>query len=216
VDTFSRVYGHSKFGNFLLKTKNKIYTQWEDPGNQSAIYIGPVFQEKGNRPKIGGSNYIFVTLGTRKEPFARLIKAVDDLAKEGTIKEKVVIQGGHTKYESPYLEIFDFCSPEKIDEYILNAKYVITQESAGIGTQCLKSGTRFLVMPRDYEFGELPTKSDMKEDLHWRLEEMGYTKVVKSKGELEKATRDIDALKVGFQFNNHLAVSTLRKALEEA
>ena len=101
--------------------------------------------------------------------------------------------------------------PEKIDELILNARYVITQESAGIGTQCLKNRTKFIVMPRDYQYGELPTKSDMKEDLHCKLEELGYTKVVSNATELEKAIVNIDRLKIGFDFNNSMAISTAAK-----
>jgi hypothetical protein len=40
----------------------------------------------------------------------------------------------------------------------------IGKESAGIGTQCLRANTRFIVMPRDYQYGELPAKSDMNEN----------------------------------------------------
>lgn len=216
IDTFSRVHGHSKFGTFLLKTKNKIYTQWKDPQNENAVYIGPIFKQQENRNKRHDSNYVFATVGTRDEPFTRLIKGVEDLVKKGIIKEKVVVQAGHTKYSSDHVEVFDFCMPEKIDELILNAKYVITQESAGIGTQCLKYRTKFIVMPRDYQYGELPTKSDMKEDLHYRLEELGYTKVVRNTNELEKAIVNIDRLKIGFEFNNSMAISNLQKAMEEA
>ena len=216
IDTFSRVKGHSKFGTFLLKTGNRIYTQWEDPQNEDAICIGPIFEQQKNYEKWSDLKYIFVTVGTRDEPFTRLLKGVEDLAKKGIIKENIIVQSGHTKYNSDDAEVFDFCTPEKIDEYILNAKYVITQESAGIGTQCLKSGTRFIVMPRDYRYGELPTKSDMKEDLHYKLEEMGYTKVVTNMHELEQAILNIDRLKTGFNFNNDLAISTLHKTMEEA
>jgi beta-1,4-N-acetylglucosaminyltransferase len=216
IDTFSRVNGHSKFGVFLLKTRNKIYTQWEDPQNEKAIYIGPIFNHQENYNKCHDSKYIFVTVGTRDEPFTRLLTGVEDLAKRGTIKEKIVIQAGHTKYNSDYAEVFDFCMPEKIDEFISIARYVITQESAGIGTQCLRYRTRFIVMPRDYQYGELPTKSDMKEDLHYKLEELGYTKVVRNTNELEQAIVNIESLKTGFNFNNNLAISTLHKAMEEA
>jgi UDP-N-acetylglucosamine transferase subunit ALG13 len=216
IDTFSRVHGYSKFGTFLLKTGNKIYTQWEDPRNKNAIYIGPVFKQQENSNKKHGSNYIFVTVGTRDEPFTRLLKAVEDLVKNGKINEKVIIQAGHTKYSSGYVEVFDFCMPEMIDELILNAKYVITQESAGIGTLCLKYRTKFIVMPRDYQYGELPTKSDMKEDLHYKLEELGYTKVVRNTEELEKAIVNIEKLKIGFNLNNSLAISTLQKVMEGA
>ena len=215
IDTFSRVCGHSKFGTFLLKTRNRIYTQWQDPQNKNAIYIGPIFKQKENYNKNGDSKYIFVTMGTRDEPFTRLIKGVEDLVKKGKIKEKVIAQTGHTKYNSDYVEAFDFCTPERVDELILNATYVITQESAGIGTQCLKHRTKFIVMPRDYQYGELPTKSDMNEDLHFKLEELGYTKVVRNTDELEKAIQGIESLKVGFNFNNDLAIQTLRNIIEK-
>jgi hypothetical protein len=55
----------------------------------------------------------------------------------------------------------------------------------------------------------------MKEDLHLRLEELGYTKVVTNTTELEKAIKAIKDLKTGFTFDNSLAISTLHKAMEE-
>lgn len=215
IDTFSRVKGHSKFGTFLLKTKNKIYTQWDDPGDENAIYIGPIFKKQEDQTNNHDAEYVFVTLGTREEPFARLIKGVEELVRKGAINEKVIIQAGYTNYNSDCVEIFDFCNSEKIEELIRNARYVITQESAGIGTQCLKYKTKFIVMPRDYAYGELPTKSDMNEDLHFKLEELGYTAVVSNVSELEKAISNIDIFKTGFNFNNSLAISSLHKIMEE-
>jgi UDP-N-acetylglucosamine transferase subunit ALG13 len=216
IDTFSHVRGHTKFGTFLVRTRNKIYSQWEHPHNPNTVYIGPIFKERGACRKRPDANYVFVTAGTRDEPFTRLLQAVERLVQKGVIREKVIVQSGHTTYASNSMEIFDFCKAEKIDDLILNARYVITQESAGIGTQCLKYGTRFLVMPRDYHYGELPTKSDMNEDLHYRLEELGYTKVVTTAEELEQAIIGIDGLKTGFLFNNKKAISNLHTAMEEA
>ena len=214
IDTFSRVSGYSKFGSFLLKFGHKIFTQWNKHQNENTIYIGPVFKKVDHFFQKSGSSHIFVTLGTRPEAFTRLIKAVEDLVKKGTIKEKVIVQAGYTEYTSDYLEIFDFCTPEEIDKLIINAKYVITQESAGIGTKCLTYKTKFIVMPRDYNYGELPAISDMEEDLHLQLEKMGYTKVVNNGSELEKAITEIDNLKVGFTFDNKLAIETLTRMME--
>lgn len=216
IDTFSRVHGYSKFGSFLLIIGHQIFCQWKDYENQKAVYIGPVFKKATHGLKDSNSDYIFVTLGTRSEAFTRLILAVEKLKKKAVIKEKVIIQAGNTKYTSDHLEIFDFCAPKRIDELIMNAKYVITQESAGIGTICLRHKTKFLVMPRDYKYRELPTKSDMNEDLHFKLEEMGYTKVVNNFLELQNAIRQIDNLKTGFEFDNELAVATLTRIMEES
>lgn len=214
IDTFSRVNGYSKFGTFLLKIGHRFFTQWKDDENRKVVYIGPVFKKATSGPKNTDSEYIFITLGTRKEAFTTLIFAIEKLKKEGAIKERVIVQAGHTKYTSNHLELFDFCTPKKIDELIMNAGYVITQESAGIGTICLKHETKFLVMPRDYKYGELPAASDMKEDLHLKLEEMGYTKVVNNDLELQNAIRQIDKLKTGFDFDNEFAITTLTQIID--
>jgi len=214
IDTFSRVNGYSKFGSFLLKLGHPMFTQWEDTNKNKAIFIGPIFKNPTHATKNKSSNYVFVTVGTREEPFKRLIKIVESLVKKGTIQEKVIVQAGNTSYDSHLLEIFDFCAPNNIDDLILNAKYVITQESAGIGTKCLKYDTKFIVMPRDYRYGELIAKSDMKEDLHVKLEELGYTKVVNNREDLANAISQIDTFKSGFKFDNELAISTLNRLME--
>lgn len=215
IDTFSRVNGYSKFGTFVTKLGYPLCTQWNNDESNNITYIGPIFKHTDQYPKKRArKNYIFVTLGTRIEPFLRLIKAVEKLIETKVIKEKVYIQAGYTEYDSTQLQIFDFCSPKDIDEYIINAKYVITQESAGIGTKCLKYNTKFIVMPRDYAFRELPTKSDMKEDLHLKLAELGYTRVVNNENELKTAIQEIDKIKIGYTFDNRLAISKLRELVE--
>lgn len=215
IDTFSRVHGYSKFGSFLLKFGHQVCTQWEDHNNKKTLYIGPIFKKVPPFTKGPDSNYIFITVGSRKESFKRLLQAIEDLNKEGTIKEKVIVQGGHTKYTSDHMEIFDFCAPKKIEELVKNANYVITQESAGIGSICLKYQTKFIVMPRDYKYKELPTKSDMKEDLHLKLEELGYTKVVTDVAEMRNVIMHLDTIKTGFKFDNTLAITELTRIIEE-
>ena len=44
IDTFSRVYGYSKFGSFLLSLRQQVLCQWPDDKNSRAVYIGPVFK----------------------------------------------------------------------------------------------------------------------------------------------------------------------------
>ena len=215
IDTFSRVNGYSKMGDFLLKTGNQIYTQWQDSINGKALFIGPIFKKAKDVQKKHDPDFVFVSVGTRAESFTRIIKAVEELVKNGIIQERVIVQAGHTKYHSSCLEIFDFCTPAEINKLIINAKYVVTQESAGIGAKCLKSCTKFIVMPRDYRYGELPAQSDMNEDLHFKLEKMGYAKVVNTVEELKLAVEKVDELKSGFEFDNKLAISTLNQVMEE-
>ena len=69
-------------------------------------------------------------------------------------------------------------------------------------------------MPRDYAHGELPSQSDMNEDVHLRLEEMGYTRVVHDAAQLREAIRRSDSILTGLTFDNTLAITTLTQALE--
>jgi UDP-N-acetylglucosamine transferase subunit ALG13 len=215
VDTFSRVNGFSKFGSFLVRLHHAIFCQWES-ANRNTVYIGPIFKASPKLQKPAEASHVFVTVGTRTESFSRLLSAVDTLVKDGSITDTVVVQAGYTRFTSPNLTIFDFCAADRIDDLILQARYVITQESAGIGTKCLKFNTPFIVMPRDYAHGELPTPSDMQEDLHLRLEEMGYTAVVHTVDQLREAIKKAGSIKTGFAFDNSLAIATLQKALEES
>lgn len=216
IETYSRVNSRSMFATLVLKSGSKVYTQWEDLRNKNAIYIGPVLKPQEEFVKPKDSNYVFVAVGTREEPFPRLLQGVEALVKKGLIKDRVIVQAGNTKYESSYAEVFDFCSPDRISELIFNAKYVINQASAGIGTLCLRYQTRFIVMPREYRYRELPTPRDMNEDLHHEIERLGYTKVVRNTHELERAVQNIENLKVGFSFDNSRAISVLHKVMQEA
>ena len=58
---------------------------------------------------------IFVTLGTNDEEFPRLLKAIDKEIEKGTIKEKVVVQAGCTKYSSKNMEILDLVPREEFE-----------------------------------------------------------------------------------------------------
>ena len=45
---------------------------------------------------------IFVTVGTHEQPFNRLIQKIDELKKDGTIQDDVIIQTGFSTYEPKY------------------------------------------------------------------------------------------------------------------
>ena len=47
---------------------------------------------------------IFVTGGTHEQPFNRLIKKVDELKRDGIIREEVVMQTGFSTYEPEYCQ----------------------------------------------------------------------------------------------------------------
>jgi UDP-N-acetylglucosamine transferase subunit ALG13 len=214
IDTFSRVKNLSLFARFLIRSGQKIYTQWEHNPKDNTEFIGPIFNSViSDHKRTNITDYIFVTLGTRSEQFSRLLKIIEELKIKGMITNYIKVQAGFTKYKSDLMEIFDFCSQKEIDELIFNSAFIITQESAGIVTKCLKMDKKFIVMPRDYSYGELPSKSDMEEDLQYKLEDMGYTKVVNNSEQMALAIKNINNMKLGFNFNNCLAIKKLKELI---
>ena len=67
---------------------------------------------------------ILVMLGTQKNEFNRLLKAVEKNIKDGNIKEKVIVQAGCTMYTSKFMEIFDLIPKEDIEEKLITIEEV--------------------------------------------------------------------------------------------
>lgn len=216
IETFSHVHCLTKMGRFLTRLRTPVYSQWQSDEKSGVIYIGPVLKnDPESRARKGIPRHVFVSVGTRSEPFPRMIQTVEQLLKDGAIKERVVVQAGHTRHASSVMDIFDYCPPDRIDELILNSAYVITQESAGLVTKCLKWKIRFIVMPREYGHGELPAKSDMNEDLHLKLAELGLTFVVRNADEMKAAITNLDKLKLKPFFDNSYAIAKLTELIEK-
>ena len=215
IETFSHVHHLTKMGKLIRIFRHPILSQWDGLKLKNVQSIGPAISNSLPVAQESISeDLVFVTLGMRVHAFPRIVEAVESLIREGFIEGKVVIQLGFTKYQSKLAEMFDFCTPADINRFISSSKYIITQESAGIVTKCLRLRKKFIVMPRDYKFRELPTKSDMNEDLHYKLAELGYTYVVHNKEQLEEAIKNIDRLKTGFNFDNTRAIATLKEMVE--
>jgi hypothetical protein len=66
--------------------------------------------------------------------------------------------------------------------------------------------TEFIVIPRAYVRGELHSKSDLNEGSHVKLAELGFVFIVHDVKELKTTRSRLDSLKVGFDFDNILAV----------
>ena len=69
---------------------------------------------------------IFVTVGTHEQPFNRLVKAVDELKRDGVITEDVVIQTGFSTYEPEYCTWSKLIPYQDMLKNVEDARIVIT------------------------------------------------------------------------------------------
>lgn len=93
---------------------------------------------------------ILVTLGTQKEQFTRLLNYIEN----SKIKDEIIVQAGHTKYDSKKMKIFDFIPYEEMDKYIEKADLVITHAGTGSVLTPLKRGKKIIVCARDMKYDE--------------------------------------------------------------
>ena len=97
---------------------------------------------------------ILITLGTQDKDFTRLLDLVQKQIDKGNIKDKVVVQAGHTKYESNDMEIFDLIDREKFSELISQCDLLITHGGVGSIITGLQNNKKVIVAPRLSKYNE--------------------------------------------------------------
>lgn len=97
---------------------------------------------------------IFVTVGTHEQGFERLIKEIDRLKEEKVIDEEVIIQKGYTKYEPKFCETYDLIDYDKLQEYLSQARIIITHGGPASFIAPLSIGKTPIVVPRQKQYDE--------------------------------------------------------------
>lgn len=97
---------------------------------------------------------IFVTVGTHEQQFDRLISRIDELVENGIINEEVYIQTGYSNYKPKNCKWSKLISYKEMQEYIANARIVITHGGPASFIAPLQVGKIPIVVPRQFDFSE--------------------------------------------------------------
>ena len=97
---------------------------------------------------------IFITLGSQKFQFNRLLIAVDELIEKGTIKEEVFAQTGYSDYKPKNCKFKQFLDREEFADYEAKADIVITHGGTGAIIGAVKKGKKVIAVPRLAKYGE--------------------------------------------------------------
>lgn len=97
---------------------------------------------------------IFVTVGTHEQPFNRLVKAVDELKRDGVITENVVIQTGFSTYEPKYCQWSKLLPYQQMIKNVEKARIVVTHGGPASFIMPLQIGKTPIVVPRQHRFDE--------------------------------------------------------------
>ena len=129
---------------------------------------------------------IFVTVGSQKFPFDRLIKKVDQMIGVGLINEEVFIQTGTSGYV-PACPHQAFCGQEQFAGLMKSCDILITHGGAGTMAGAVKQGKKVIAVPRLARYGE--HVDDHQLELVRRLHQLGLVYACLEVEELGEALR---------------------------
>ncbi|MGE5223692.1 MAG: glycosyltransferase [Omnitrophica WOR_2 bacterium] len=94
-----------------------------------------------------------VTVGMHNQGFDRLVKAMDELARQ--LAEQVIIQFGSASYHPYFAESFQWTTSWQMEQLIAEARVIVTHAAAGTIILGLKYRKPLVVVPRLEKFGEV-------------------------------------------------------------
>lgn len=97
---------------------------------------------------------IFITLGSQKFQFNRLLKEVDNLVEIGVITDYVFAQTGYSNYVPRNFSYNNFLDREEFNTKMSEADVVITHGGTGAIIGAVKKGKKVIAVPRRAKYGE--------------------------------------------------------------
>ena len=137
---------------------------------------------------------IFITVGTQKFQFNRLLIMIDDLIKEEVIDDTVMAQAGYSAYSPKNYYSFKFKSENEINTLMEKADIVITHSGIGSITTALKLQKKVIVVPRLKKYKEHVDNHQL--EIADAYKEKGYIVVAHNKNELTSILKNIDHIEV--------------------
>lgn len=97
---------------------------------------------------------IFVTLGSQKFQFNRLLKKIDELIEDRHIEEEVFAQIGYSDYKPQHYKYKEFLDREEFTNIMESCHIVITHGGTGAVITAVKQGKKTIAVPRLAKYGE--------------------------------------------------------------
>ena len=97
---------------------------------------------------------VFVTVGSEKFPFDRLLRVIDQSVREHIIPDETFIQMGHSHYLPRFCEWKSFLGFNEMINLVKKSEIVVAHAGVGSTLLCLSLGKIPLLFPRQSRFGE--------------------------------------------------------------
>ncbi len=128
---------------------------------------------------------IFVTVGSQKFQFDRLLVEIDNLIKDKIIQEDVFAQIGVSEYKPKKYKYKDFLTQDEFNECLDKATLIITHAGTGVIVNAIKRDKKVIGVPRLARYGE--HVDDHQIQLINEFNELGFIEAIFDINELKNA-----------------------------
>lgn len=158
---------------------------------------------------------IFITLGSQKFQFNRLLKAMDELVAQGKITEEVFAQTGYSDYKPKNYEFKPFLDRDEFAKITEKADIVVTHGGTGAIIGAVKKGKKVIAVPRLAKYGE--HVDDHQLQLVGQFQELNLIYECEDCERLGEAIKNIRSMKFNIYISNtRTIIDSIEKFLEDS
>lgn len=155
---------------------------------------------------------IFVTLGSQKFQFDRLLAELDRLIETGIITQPVFAQTGYSTYTPRHFTAQAFLDRDGFSEKMDQAALVITHAGTGAIIGAVKKGKKVIAVPRLSKYGE--HVDDHQTQIVAQFNEMELILGLEDTAQLEAALLEIPNRQFqSYQSNTHRIIADIEEFL---
>jgi len=155
---------------------------------------------------------IFVTLGSQKFQFDRLLTELDKLIETGVITEPVFAQTGYSTYIPRHFACEAFLDRDGFGAKMQEADLVITHAGTGAIIGAVKQGKKVIAVPRLARYGE--HVDDHQTQIIAQFNEMNLILGLEDVTQLEAAIAEIPQRQFGcYRSNTHIIIADIEEFL---
>lgn len=155
---------------------------------------------------------IFVTLGSQKFQFNRLLQYIDEIIERNNLKSQIFAQIGASDYTPQSFKYVDYLSRNEFKKKMNDTDILLTHAGTGAIVTGLKSGKYVIAVPRQKKFNEHVDNHQF--EIAQVFQSMGLIQVANTEDDLEKCLDLIDKGKIQkkkFISNTHKYVSFIQE-----
>ncbi|MCL2865331.1 MAG: beta(1,3)galactosyltransferase EpsH [Lachnospiraceae bacterium] len=155
---------------------------------------------------------IFITLGSQKFQFNRLLKKVDVLVEKNVIVDDIFAQIGASDYLPRNFDFVSFLDGNEFEQKVEQADVIITHGGTGNIFAAVKKGKKVIAIPRRAKYQE--HVDDHQIQILEELDKMGIIEICKNLEDLEVSYENVMHKKYKkYRSSNQAMIASIEECL---